>query len=206
MVVIISVPIIVMTLFRDDIRSGAGINLFAVSLKEIVTALDEAILGNFEIYKNYYALIKAVPNMTNFMYGKQMIIYTIIMFVPRALWPGNPLPPGGEGIALGVTPYAVMAGTAYPCLGEYYYEFGGVGIVICMVLLAFWMKKYTLRYYKYGHSLEDLMIYCTLLGCTLQLLIRGYTPSNFWMVVFCVLPYWIIKRMFTIPLNKKGEK
>ena len=58
--------------------------------------------------------------------------------------------------------------------------------------------------YKYKDNANDgldLIMFSVLLGDNLQLLIRGYTPSNFWYVVFTVLPLYLI-RYFVLP---KGE-
>ncbi len=186
------IPIVLMTMFRNSIRVGGGMDLSLVDLNSITDALDAAIWDNFRIYKTYYGIIKAVPNMTDYMYGQQMIKYTIIMFIPRMIWPGKPAPPGSEAIALGVTEYSVKAGTAYPNIGEYYYEFGVPGVIFFMVLLARLLKMTYVKYRERCSSKIELMIYCTVLGDILQLVIRGYTPSNFWMVVFTLLPYLVI--------------
>lgn len=183
------IPTILMTMFRTTVRAGEGMDLSILNMDSVTEAMDDAIWDNFRIYKTYYGIIKAVPNMTNYMCGQQMIVYTLIMFVPRIIWPGKPSPPGGEAIALGVTEYSVYAGTAYPNIGEYYYEFGIAGVIFFMILFARWMKKICVKYRVHRCSNIDLMIYCTLLGSVIQLVIRGYTPSNFWMIIFALLPY-----------------
>ncbi len=183
------IPIVIMTMFRSSIRVGKGIDVSLININSVIKAMDEAIWDNFRIYKTYYGIIKAVPKMTGYMLGKQMIIYTLVMFIPRMIWPGKPLPPGGTAIALGISNYSVMAGTAYPCIGEYYYEFGIVGVIICSLLFGSWMKHIYIKYRIHRKTNIDLMVYCTLLGTILQLVIRGYTPSNFWMIVFTLIPY-----------------
>ena len=187
------IPIVLMTMFRNSIRAGSGMDLTMLTGEAIRQALDEAIWDNFRIYKTYYGIIKAVPDMTPYMFGQQMIVYTLIMFIPRIIWPGKPLPPGDEAVALGISPYAVLAGTAYPNIGEYYYEFGIVGVIFFMGLFSRWMKTIDQRYRAYRRSNMDLMVFCTLLGAILQIIIRGYTPSNFWMIVFTLLPYFGIQ-------------
>lgn len=190
------VPIIIMTMFRTGIRAGDGMDLSIISQETITEALNAAFWENLRIYKNYYALIKVVPGATPHLYGKQMIIYTAIMFIPRAIWSGKPGNPGtlAQKIALGNA--AIYSGSAYPGLGEYYYEFGLMGIVFWMGAFGLWLKKIEDRF-RYGASSRiDQMIYCTILGIILQLIIRGYTPSNFWMLIFALIPYWIIKMFF----------
>ena len=189
------VPLVLMTLFRTTIRAGMGIDVSDITTNSITDALDAAFWDNLRIYKNYYALVKVVPEQTPYLFGAQTIAYTMIMFIPRALWPGKPGNPGtiAQKIALGQT--AVLGGSAYPALGEYYYDFGLLGIIVWMSIWGFFLKRIEDRYRFNRKSHIDLMIYSTILGTVLQFTIRGYMPSNFWMLVFCVLPYWIVKRM-----------
>lgn len=192
LLIAVMIPIVLMTLFRNSIRSGSGMDLSILSGETILNAIDEAVWDNFRIYKTYYGVIKAVPHLTNYMFGQQMIIYTLIMLVPRIIWPGKPLPPGGEATVLGISAYAKMAGTAYPNIGEYYYEFGIFGVVFFMGIFGRWMTTVEQRYRVNRRTNLELMVFCTLLGTILQLIIRGYTPSNFWMIVFTMLPYYAV--------------
>lgn len=195
------VPLIIMTLFRTSIRSGNGMDLSIISWETISDALNAAFWENLRIYKNYYALIKVVPSATPYLHGKQMIIYTIIMLIPRAIWSGKPGNPGTVAQAIALGNGAISSGSAYPGLGEYYYEFGLTGIVFWMSVFGLWLKRIEDKFRYSASSRIDQMIYCTILGIILQLLIRGYTPSNFWMLVFAIIPYWIIKTFFV----KRGK-
>lgn len=190
------VPILIMTLFRNSIRMGGGMDLSSINGKVILDALDAAFWDNLRIYKNFYALIKVVPNVTPYLFGKQMIIYTAVMFIPRAIWPGKPGNPGTEAQMVALGRNAVIGGSAYPGLGEYYYECGICGIFFWMALFGAWLKRIENRYRFRSTSLVDYMIYSTILGIVLQFVIRGYTPSNFWMLIFAMIPYWVVKRFF----------
>lgn len=195
------VPIIIMTLFRNTIRSGDGMDLSIISQGTITEALNAAFWENLRIYKNFYALIKVVPSVAPYLHGKQMIIYTAIMFIPRAIWSGKPGNPGTLALRIALGNVAVVGGTAYPGLGEYYYEFGLMGIVFWMGAFGLWLKRIEDKFRYSTSSRIDQMIYCTILGIILQLLIRGYTPSNFWMLIFALIPYWFIKMFFV----KRGK-
>lgn len=195
------IPIVLMTLFRNGIRSGQGMDLSIVNGESIVDALDAAIFDNFRIYKTYYGLIKAVPQMTNYLYGGQMIVYTAIMFIPRAIWHSKPGNPGTAAQLLALGNAAVVGGSAYPGLGEYYYDSGIIGVIVWSAIFGLWLAKIQRRYRYSAKSHIDLMVYSTVLGLILQFVIRGYTPSNFWMFIFCMIPYWGIKKIFNV-----GEK
>ena len=189
------IPLILMTLFRTTIRSGMGMDISSITSNSIKDAFDAAFWDNLRIYKNYYALIKVVPKQTNYLFGAQTIIYTAIMLIPRAFWPTKPGNPGtvAQKIALGQV--AVVGGSAYPALGEYYYDFGLFGIIVWMSIFSLFLRKIENRFRFHRKSLIDLMIYCSVLGTVLQFTIRGYMPSNFWMLIFCILPYVIIKKI-----------
>ena len=190
------IPVLIMTMFRNTIRGGQGMDLSLVNWEAIVDAFDSAFWENLRIYKSYYGIIKAVPNMTPYLYGKQMIIYTAIMLIPRALWKGKPGNPGTEAQRLGINQIAVMSGSAYPNLGEYYYELGIIGVVFWMIVLGRWLQSIEYKYRYNAKSNIDYMKYSTILAVLIQLIIRGYTPSNFWMLVVCMLPYWLVDRFF----------
>ena len=197
------VSIVIMTLFRNEVRNGSGINMKGISLKSIKEALDAAFWDNLRIYKNFYAIIMVVPEKTPHLLGKQMIIYTIIMLIPRAIWTSKPGKPGTEAIKISLGMAAVKGGTAFPCIGEYYYDFGLAGILIFMTIFGLWVKKYERKLRFHNNGKIDLMKYCTLVGLILQLVIRGYTPSNFWLVVFCLIPYWFIENYKNVYGNNR---
>ena len=82
-------------------------------------------------------------------------------------------------------------GQALPNLGEFYYALGIAGILICMAIYGLWMRHVKRRYLDGNSRPMDLIQFSILLGTNLQIIIRGYTPSNFWYVIFSVLPVWI---------------
>lgn len=186
------IPLILMTVFRVSIRSGEGMDLATLNSDVVSDALDAAFWENLRIYKNFYAIVKVVPSQTPYLYGAQTIIYTAIMMIPRAIWSGKPGNPGtiAQEIALGRN--AVLGGSAYPALGEYYYDIGLAGIMIWMCAFGFFLKKVEDRYRYKSTRKVDLMVFCTVLGNVLQFVIRGYMPSNFWMLIFCIVPYWFV--------------
>lgn len=195
-VVVSLIPIVLMTLFRQDVRSGNGINLDGISMSTIQKALDEAFWDNLRIYKNFYAMLEVVPYKTSYLFGRQMIVYTLIMMIPRYFWPGKPYNPGMLPLELSMGRYVVEAGQAYPNIAEYYYEFGTLGVLLVMGLLGWFYSYYQYKNRFCSSSPIDIMKYCTVLGTILQIIIRGYTPSNFWLVIFCLIPYWLVEFIF----------
>ncbi len=190
-VAIATIPIMLMTLFRNNFRAGSAVDyapVFSISLRK---AVDEVFWFNFRIYHNFFALIAKVPSRYGYVYGRQIIVGTAIMLIPRLIWPGKLSSGAGEPIWVTVGSRLRGTGQALPNLGEFYYALGIAGILICMAIYGLWMRHVKRRYLDGNSRPMDLIQFSILLGTNLQIIIRGYTPSNFWYVIFSVLPVWI---------------
>ena len=177
-------------LIRNGVRAGAGINSMDVfSLQTII----DAIFGNFEIFKTYYGIILHIPSEMDFTLGQQMLLYTLIMLIPRVLWPSKPEPIIRQVNTIAVSAYANIAGTAYPYVGEFYQEFGLLGIIFFSAALGHYLGK--LKNYMYRNDIHSVVLYSSLYPLILQVLIRGYTPSNFYMLLFVILPVILTKSL-----------
>ncbi len=173
---------------RRGIRYGTTLDWAAFDFMDIV----EAIKGNFEIYKPFYGLVTVVPDLHDYTWGEQLL-FTFVMLVPRAIWPDKPDSVIFELTGLSVNNYAIAAGAAWPNIGEFYSEFGVAGSVVCMLLfgmLCGWCRK---LYQSPARDDHSLIAYSILLPAALQVVIRGYTPANFYLVVFLLLPILLIK-------------
>lgn len=189
------IPVIIMTMFRNSIRSGAGMNLSALNVQSIREAFNAAIWENLRIYRNFYAMVNRIPSQYPYVYGRQMILGTLIMFVPRIIWPTKLPSAAGVGLEYIVGMNLIGTGQAYPNIGEYYYAIGVIGVIICMAIYGYWAKRLKRKLMDDAHSNLDIIEYSVLLGCNLQLIIRGYTPGNFWYLVFSVMPLAIVKKL-----------
>lgn len=191
----------VMQATRAGVRTGTGFDLSGKTLDSMMTPF----LMEIEDYKVFYAILGVVPERHGFLYGSQMIGYSLVILIPRVLWPGKPDPQLYELIyrALGAT--AVRDGVAYPALGEYYVEFGILGCVSCMFLLGFFCKRLNaLRTVENSNSLA-LMTYSLVYPTLMQIVIRGYFPQNFTMLIMLLAPifcFWILAKQ--IPDTKTG--
>lgn len=189
--IVLMIPILLMTMFRDTVRAGEGAAVSSVSGDSIKEAFDQAFWDNLRIYKNFYGMVNAIPEKFGFVYGRQMIIGTIVMVIPRIIWPGKISSYGGYGLK-SLIGNRIADGQAYPNIGEYYYAGGFLGVLLLMGIYGAWMKYARDRFMRSKNGL-DLITFSVLLGTNLQLIIRGYTPSNFWYLVFSLLPVWIIR-------------
>lgn len=177
-------------LIRDSVRIGEKFNdIFSILNVEYIK---DILIENFSIYKTYYGIVANIPSKMGYTMGSVMIIYTLVMFIPRGIWPNKPYPISQKVNAIAVSEYASKAGTAYPYIGEYYHEFGICGVCIFMFLLGK-ICKY-LKKYIYKKDLNSMVLYSSIFPLLLQIMIRGYTPSNFYLILFVMFPIIISKK------------
>lgn len=177
---ILMVFVIGMTIFREAMRWGGNVDFSSITLTKLQEAFDDAIWDNFRIYNNYYGIVGAIPSRYGYVYGRQIILGTLVMVIPRILWPGKISSSANAGLKAIIGP-KIASGQASPNISEYYYAFGALGVIICMGVFAAVMK--IARNKMNSEDPLDIMIFSVLLGANIQLIIRSYTPSNFWYVI-----------------------
>ena len=174
----------IMQVARVGIRSGTGGDIAGTTLDDLLNPF----VAEIDDFKAFYALLGVVPSQHDFLFGSQMIGYSLVLLVPRALWPGKPLPVVYDLVRMMFGDYAVQAGVAYPALGEYYVEFGVPGIIICMFIFGC-ICRHSKKWYQQSRGLSlSLVLYSLFYPALLQLCIRGYMPQNFTMVMFLFAP------------------
>ena len=167
---------------RNSLRTGKEIT----NTTTVVEAVDDIFDSDFTIFKAYYAIVDACPRKVDYQYGKQIFLYTATMAIPRAIWPGKPMPPYRIVLSVAVNSYAVVAGMAFPNIGEYYFEFGPLGCVVLMGIFGFLCGK--LRNNIENPTETGKIMYSILLMALIQVVARGYMPSVFYLLLFLSLP------------------
>ena len=188
--ILLFIMIGVVGIARTDIRNGLGIRRDAISTLS-VESIKNILINYFSIFKNYYGIIEAFPEKMGFTGGQQIILYTLIMFVPRAIWPGKPDPVNYQVVGTAISDYARKAGSAPPNLAEFYHEFGFVGIIVCMFIFGILCKKLYARMLRM--DIHSNIAYAAIYPLLLQIVIRGYTPSNFYLILVVLIPIWTTK-------------
>lgn len=178
----------VMQVARVGIRGGAGMDLGTDGL----ASLFEPFYAEIDDFKVFYSLLPLFPERHDFLYGSQMILASVTILVPRAIWPAKPDPQIHEIINLLYGNRAVLNGVAYPNLGEYYVEFGVVGIVACMFVLGLLCRYARSLYVKRQGLSLSLVLYSLVYGALFQIVIRGYMPQNFTMMLFLFAPVMLV--------------
>ena len=178
----------IMQVARVGIRTGVGMDLGTGGLANLF----EPFYAEIDDFKVFYSLLPLFPNRISFLYGSQMIVGSLVVLIPRAIWPGKPDPQVHEIINILYGNRAMLNGVAYPNLGEYYVEFGVIGIIVCMFILGL-LCQYARNLYMKRQGLSlSLVLYSLIYGALFQIIIRGYMPQNFTMMLFLLAPVVII--------------
>lgn len=112
----------------------------------ITTAYDVT-LASTGIAVPMAGVIRYVPDIVPWKYGLTLLkIFT--QPIPRILWPSKPKFIGFEGLE-----YVLPRGAAIPVWGEFYINFGIIGIIISMWLWGIISKYFFLLYKKYSSSI-----------------------------------------------------
>ena len=91
---------------------------------------------------------------------------------------------------------AAKSGMAFPNIGEFYFEFGPIGVVVCMFIFGVLCANLKVILKK-ADDIEELIIYSVTFLALVQIIGRGYIPSNFYLLIFLNLP------MFLLELNRR---
>ncbi len=174
-------------IFRATIKASQNINLSAVNSD----ALFDAFMYNAEIFYPFYNVIGYIPKYAPYHYGLG-IVNIFVQFIPRIIWPGKPT-------MLGNTAFEVMygnsmGGAAYPNIGEYYYEFGILGVIIFMYFTGYIMKQ------VYNNALIEkdelkLILFSIHFGYIVQFICRGHFAS--WAIdyIFMLGPIFLLRHI-----------
>lgn len=183
---------------RGAVRNGWGVSIEHINPDEIF----ENFMFNLQIYKSYYGVLRAFTEKMDYTYGMQ-ILYTIIMIVPRIIWPGKPESYQAEIIGNGLNYKAVETGYAFPNLGEFYGEFGVLGAVLGYFLFGLLLGHWKSMYNSQNSTRVSMLKYSILLPVCFQLIIRGAIYQNFYLVIFLMLPFWVVQ--IVCKVFNKGE-
>jgi len=186
---------------RGNLREGTTVNWNSFNSNEIWYAIS----GNFEIYKTFYKMVEVIPRSFDYTLGSQMA-YTFILFIPRIIWDGKPDTPLREVLESLLGEYSVRAGTAWPNVGEFYSEFGLIGIIFFMFVFGYLCKKSINLINLKNLNIHRLVAFSIFIPTLVQIVIRGYMPTNFWILVFFVIPIILNARFGYVDIQYGGKK
>lgn len=153
----------------------------------------EALQGNFDIYKTFYGMVSAVPESLDYQWGMASIVSTITMIVPRSIWPAKPVSPLITNLSLFCGELAADSGYAMPNISEYYLDFGVVGCVLGMFFFGWFLKKLKYLYEYDADNKHSLILYSVMYPALMQVVLRGYSPSYVYLLLFYAFPVIFIR-------------
>ncbi len=183
-----------MQFVRTSLREGNGLGNYNKEINFNLAYIWGAFQGNFDLYKTLYGAVTYFPSTSFYTLGQQMIYLTIATIIPRSIWPTKPYSVidtvhkvyfMGEGAVRGHWAYAQMT--------EFYIEFGIIGVIICMYLFGRFCKYLRQLPLPSNRTVHGVVVASFFFPMLMQLVIRGYTPLNFWPIVFILIPVFIMK-------------
>ena len=179
---------------RVGISMGGGIR--EVDWSEFnFSRLWQSAQGNFDLYKSFYGAIIAFPKKVSYFWGEEMILATIYTMIPRVLWSSKPTTPFVRTLSDSVGYQASISGWAAPNIYEYYIDFGILGCFVCMAIFGLYWKKMKRLYTNENATKDDIIKYSCFYPLAFQLVIRGYTPMNFYTLLFMWLAIKFITKV-----------
>lgn len=187
------VGVCIIGIFRQTMRAGTRIDLSVVDFD----AMMKAFMYNVEIFFPFYNLTGMIPKEIPYHWGLGFL-NILIQFIPHAIWENKPA-------TLGKTAFEALygssfGGSAYPNLGEFYYEFGILGTIVGMFIFGYITRKLYYRMLKTGDRLQ-LISYSIMFGYLFQFVCRGSISSWAIDIVFMFGPIWLLK--IVIPRSKE---
>lgn len=183
-------------IFRSAMKVGGTIELSDVNFEAVLNSFR----FNSDIFYPFYCLVHSMNDGTVVCHMGKGILYIAIMMIPRAIWTSKPT-------SFGMTAFEAMwgssmGGAAYPNVGEFYYEFGFIGMIICMFIFGLWIqRRFKMTLYSNPNSI-DIISYAILYGYMLQFVNRGYIAGWFYDLLFFLLPIWGLRIYLRIKRNR----
>ncbi len=192
---------------RSDLRHGYGWGaLQAYGVNAIGNVFD----ADLTIYKQFYGIVSRYPSEYAYTHGKQIFVCSFTQFIPRFLWPGKPDGVLFEVLRNAVNERAVLAGVAFPNIGEYYFEFGIGGCVAFQFALGVLFKKMTLLYAGPRATRSSTLLYAALYSILFLAISRCNTGTALLAALFTALPVkltdWARSRHFGAWAETKGKR
>ena len=152
---------------------------------------------NTNIVMPYYCIVDKMPSKFPHTWGSGYFIEPIVYFLPRFLFPWKPTIESAD-IVLAMnncTGFDITGtnGMATPSFSELYIEFGIIGCLVGMFLFGLLLRRLKGFYTNKNNDIHNVILYSILFTTLFQILIRGYMAMNVYLVLFLIIPIYILK-------------
>lgn len=163
----------------------------------------DAFMINIEVFFPYFAYTNYIPKYGRFSLGGTYIA-GIFQLIPSILWPGKEralsLIRNDSGYILMLAAFE-GEGIADPYWSEGYRNFGILGIIICMAILAICSRK--IRELQFSNKISDLLLYAISVPFMFQVLTRNF-QNALQDGLFLILPILIIRKfIFSLERSRR---
>lgn len=183
---------------RSAFNEGMSYNVNNFNIESITNALR----ANFSMYKTFYIMVERIPEFFPYSWGAKTFINPIIMIIPRIIWTDK-FSFGWKSEAY-LNEISRISGVAYPNIGEFYMDFGVIGVIIFMYLFGRICKWFIEAKDRPNSDIDDYIAYSIFVPTTLQLVIRGHMATNLYLVIFLFMPVIINKGFMNRYKRKSG--
>lgn len=173
--------------FRQTMRTGGSIDLSLLSFDGML----DAFMFNVEIFFPFFNIVGYTFEGKISCHHGLGILNIPIQFIPRAMWSSKPA-------TLGLTAFQAMygssfGGSAYPNIGEFFYELGIFGVIFFMYLFGKKMKR---LYNDAMNSSNPFLMarYSIAFGYVMQFVCRGHFASWALDFAFMFIPLMMIEK------------
>lgn len=141
-----------------------------------------------------------LDQMNGFRYSLDIFLDALISWIPRRIWSGKPTALSLEYSYTFFGQYGISSGISGTCVGEFYWEYGAVGMSLCMFVLGI---LFTLFHNTVMQNLSDernIIYYSTLIWPLVRI---AETPSSsFFSLTIVLIVLWVVtKFMYGIKLT-----
>jgi oligosaccharide repeat unit polymerase len=182
--------------WRTGIRTGSEFTTLNSSV------LLDAYMPNVEIFFPFYRILDVIPQSYPYTLGRGYL-YVFTITVPRTLWPEKPYPPMQDILTLAFGRQGMLSGPAYPNIGEFYIEFGLIGILVGMLIFGYFARWTASLYKNTDRSVFSKIGYSILFPYFLQIVCRGYFPQIFLESLFTFGPIIAVEYIIRRSSNAK---
>lgn len=153
--------------------------------------------SDLSTYRTFYAMVLRYPSKYDYMMGASFL-YAAVLFIPRAIWHGKPDNPVRNLIERSLNKRARLSGTAVANIGEFYGNFGVVGVFVFMYLIGWIAAAIKRTIFDASGRIKDLddrrVLYAILYPLLFQWIARGNFSGNFYLTVFAFLPALFLRK------------
>lgn len=135
-------------------------------------------------------IFMASMHVNRITWGRQLL-GALLFFVPRSIWPSKPV---GSGHYFVISQHGTFTNVSFPFFAEGYINFGFVGIILFIIVLAYITGKFDGKFWLNHRFLEFKptdVFYLILLGAMIYIM-RGDLMSSLAYTIGICLSYYIV--------------